>query len=493
LIAGILSTIVWYGTSPVDKGDTWIVTLLPYTVLLVVGIILTPRIRPLTSRPSVIIASGCVIAAGIALVSTAFNFTAPGDALFVGCFLTGVGAAPLGICWRERVETVGPRHMRRQVFSASMVASVLLFLVAFSLPYLATMTICVLAPIGSAVLFLRSADSHGGEEVRRVGAGDGAGGGAGAGTSAGGGAGAPSPRAPNDRSVGRKGLLGGLRKLAGLLVCCFVLSFAQGVFKSGALSVDTQLTWTLVTSCAILLVLAVVVIDLGLFRKSAKRGPRIAVAYRLFLPLAVVGCLTLPFFTSAYPVLVHFFIFAGNFLLIVYLYSEIAAVRSDTLTPPQVFAAGIIAANIGCILGLLLEKTVGFESLIALYGVLYLVVGVAAVLRYELRKPEEADVPEALPLPTGAESGRPHDRRKPDLLDNMTKQCRAVGELHSLSERECDILTLLVRGKSANTIAEMSFISYNTVKTHIAHIYQKLGVHGKEEAIQLVEDFFRPE
>jgi DNA-binding CsgD family transcriptional regulator len=477
---------VWYGSAPVNKGDTWIVTLLANTLVLMLGFILSPRIKPLSGKPFVVIASGCVTAAGIALVSTAFGFTVPGDALFIGCFLTGVGAAPLGICWRECIETTGSRRMRHQMLSVSMLTSVLLFLVVFSLPYAASMTICALAPIGSAVLFLHSAQSRKDTPVSGAETGVKVGEEIGAET--------PLPQTSNDGAANRMSSLNGLRRMTGLFACCFALSFAQGVFKSGALSVDTQLTWTLVTSCAILLVLAVVAIDLALLRRRGRQGASVAMASRLFLPLVVVGCLTLPFYTSPHPVLIHFFIFTGDFLLLIYLYSEIATSRSDVLTPSQVFASGIIASNLGCMLGLLVEKTVGFESLIFLYGILYLAAGLAAVFRYELRKPEVTDEPEgSLLLPVALEGERSQGDRQPDMLDSIAKQCRAVGEYYALSERECDILTLLVRGKSANTIAAMSFISYNTVKTHTAHIYRKLEVHSKEEAIQLVEDSFRPD
>ena len=30
-------------------------------------------------------------------------------------------------------------------------------------------------------------------------------------------------------------------------------------------------------------------------------------------------------------------------------------------------------------------------------------------------------------------------------------------------------------------------LSYNTVKTHIKHIYQKLGVHSRQELLDLIE------
>lgn len=37
-------------------------------------------------------------------------------------------------------------------------------------------------------------------------------------------------------------------------------------------------------------------------------------------------------------------------------------------------------------------------------------------------------------------------------------------------------------------IAEKMFISENTVKTHVRHIYSKCGVRGKQELLDLVEE-----
>jgi DNA-binding NarL/FixJ family response regulator len=52
-----------------------------------------------------------------------------------------------------------------------------------------------------------------------------------------------------------------------------------------------------------------------------------------------------------------------------------------------------------------------------------------------------------------------------------------------LSEREKEILTLLVKGKSYKMIAADCFISIDTVNSHIKNIYEKLHVHSKSEAV----------
>jgi len=56
-------------------------------------------------------------------------------------------------------------------------------------------------------------------------------------------------------------------------------------------------------------------------------------------------------------------------------------------------------------------------------------------------------------------------------------------EFIDLSDREKEILALLVKGKSYKAVASECFISIDTVSTHVRHIYEKLHVHSKSEAV----------
>ena len=52
-----------------------------------------------------------------------------------------------------------------------------------------------------------------------------------------------------------------------------------------------------------------------------------------------------------------------------------------------------------------------------------------------------------------------------------------------LSTREKEILSLMMEGHNYRSIADKAFISYETVRTHIKHIYKKLHVASRSEAI----------
>lgn len=55
----------------------------------------------------------------------------------------------------------------------------------------------------------------------------------------------------------------------------------------------------------------------------------------------------------------------------------------------------------------------------------------------------------------------------------------------SLSAREIEILRSLATGASNRELAKSLFISEATVKTHLVHIYQKLGVENRTAAINV--------
>jgi DNA-binding NarL/FixJ family response regulator len=70
------------------------------------------------------------------------------------------------------------------------------------------------------------------------------------------------------------------------------------------------------------------------------------------------------------------------------------------------------------------------------------------------------------------------------VLQKFRRQSPASsGELNDLSSREKEILERLVEGMSYKMIATSCKISIDTVRFHIRHIYEKLHVSSKSEAV----------
>ena len=76
----------------------------------------------------------------------------------------------------------------------------------------------------------------------------------------------------------------------------------------------------------------------------------------------------------------------------------------------------------------------------------------------------------------GARSNRPKQR------------CAWVARQHGLSAREGEVLVLLVKGLTRQGICNELHLSEGTVKTHLAHIYEKLGIHSQAELLEIAYD-----
>ena len=58
-----------------------------------------------------------------------------------------------------------------------------------------------------------------------------------------------------------------------------------------------------------------------------------------------------------------------------------------------------------------------------------------------------------------------------------------AGLVEPLTERELEVLRLLAAGRSNAEMAAELFVERSTVKTHLIHLYNKLGVHRRTQAV----------
>jgi DNA-binding NarL/FixJ family response regulator len=70
----------------------------------------------------------------------------------------------------------------------------------------------------------------------------------------------------------------------------------------------------------------------------------------------------------------------------------------------------------------------------------------------------------------------------PSVATRLVSQLRAP-EHEALSDRELEVLTLIAQGETNRGAAARLFISEATVKTHLLHIYAKLGVNDRAAAV----------
>lgn len=118
-----------------------------------------------------------------------------------------------------------------------------------------------------------------------------------------------------------------------------------------------------------------------------------------------------------------------------------------------------------------------------------------------------ADVPEATPAqsaptarpeqtgedgasPTPTPSLRPRDTSPvlpfPDASGQLSSQAQQQLAPYRLSSREEEVAAFLLENRSVGFICASLSLSQSTVKTHIRHIYEKTGVHSRDELQLLV-------
>ena len=91
----------------------------------------------------------------------------------------------------------------------------------------------------------------------------------------------------------------------------------------------------------------------------------------------------------------------------------------------------------------------------------YLVVG-AAILAFAWVARRSTGPAALLPVPA---------KRLPNLIEPLTP-------------RELEVLRLAATGIAVETVCARLYLSPNTVKTHLTHIYAKLGVRGRSDAVR---------
>ena len=64
---------------------------------------------------------------------------------------------------------------------------------------------------------------------------------------------------------------------------------------------------------------------------------------------------------------------------------------------------------------------------------------------------------------------------------------KAIAQAAALSARETEVLSLALRGRTNERIAQELFIAKSTADTHLRRIYSKCGVHSRQELLDLAE------
>ncbi|WP_296010742.1 LuxR family transcriptional regulator [uncultured Adlercreutzia sp.] len=224
------------------------------------------------------------------------------------------------------------------------------------------------------------------------------------------------------------------------------------------------------------------IVLVALLRKGRRPGS-LAFFYRLALPCSGAGfvLLALPGHalaaTSAGAVLLIGVGFEVINLIAWVLTSYAALVAAR---PLRYFGLYVIATYAAMLVGRLVNVVVlpyaaGHAAFLGLICVVVLVVVVMVVL------PEDQVCLFEESLRLSAEEKAEGDVRR--------ERCVAFAAAFGLTERETEVLELLVRGRTLKVVAERLTISKGTAGTHIANIYRKADVHKQQDLIDRFEQF----
>lgn len=403
--------------------------------------------RPLFKREGVAVVAALLMFLGTFLASryVVVMFGSPTALVEVlAGVLTGVGAGMFLLLWGEVLVSLGTRDCA-VYFAASSGLAALAHIALGTMPIAVVQVVVLMFPLVELVLYraqvsrsllLLSKTNHEGQD---------------------------SPGLPKD-----------------VLALSLFFGFSFGAMRGFAPSGDggSLSSIRLVVSMAFVMA-ACVWAYLASIRRQEDFG---SLAYRIALPLVALGFLLLPLSgvwslagTAAYR-------FGYEYIYIVLWALWVFFASREGSSSVWIVACGLAALQGSKLLGFVLSADVAvlsgsaldmqIASGLALFGtVLFAVFSKGIAFSAEgwegVRPAAEAPVRE--------EGGFPEQR-----------YMRAA-ESFALSPRETDVFLLLIRGYSRARIAKELVVTEETVKSHVKGIYQKTGVHTKQDLIDTVE------
>lgn len=183
------------------------------------------------------------------------------------------------------------------------------------------------------------------------------------------------------------------------------------------------------------------------------------------------------------------------------LFWSATAVALDALDVPAnrvVGAAGMVYAVASVAWVLLIDRSNAISSvfiLVAVYALFAIFMGYSWYGRRSREVEESAETllgeskaPSSEVLsseaPQSPEENASHSRGT--VVRIIEEQCEELASTYGLSHREKDVLILLAQGRTGTAIQEELVIAGSTVKTHVQHIYKKVGVADRQELMDRV-------
>ena len=204
------------------------------------------------------------------------------------------------------------------------------------------------------------------------------------------------------------------------------------------------------------------------------------------LPLALVFFAVIPLLGSTAGMLVSFLVklaYVAFALFVLFMLANVC--YRHAIPSARVFAYARASSEAAMFAGILLRRwmrSAGIldgQEMLWVISLIGLVATVGCVLLWHTERSVTSDWGvSGVDAASGFKVKSPRD----ELLERMDALAREKG----LTPREQEILALLARGYTAPVIEGELFMSHNTLKTHVRHIYGKLDVHTRAEALEML-------
>ena len=378
--------------------------------------------------------------------------------------LAGGGIASLLMRWELAFGALGVGEVVKVVLAALVVHSILFAVLALA-PLLVLEAVFVLSTVGSTALLCFF------ERTGRSGAAAGEVGGC------------------AFRTAGAEE--GAVQDSGNPIVCVAATVFAVAITRTMALQTVPQMVAAVgITSsigAAVTGAVLVLVLVSPLGSGAWVRGPSITSLYRIMFPVIATALLVLSIFNGTELIVTMLLYAAFSLLFAMIMPSCLETAQSEGVEVRFAFGvfAGIVYAAFaaGALASVVLYHARVFDApipLIAALLVLYaLSMAYAGMQRRE--KPQgERDAGEAVADAAG-EAVAASDA-------SLEKRCEAIVRRFELSPRESDVLVAFAHGRNVAYLAERLCLSENTIRSHSKSLYTKLGIHSKQELLDLVEE-----
>lgn len=276
-----------------------------------------------------------------------------------------------------------------------------------------------------------------------------------------------------------------------LLASIAVFSFVVGVVKG--CSALMQSAEDVSDQSIVVVFISFVIVGLVMLVACAALSIRNFEISKLYFPLMVCSCaailLCAPFGNSL-GAMQNIIINVGYNLFIVAVWALLSDLAErTTIMPIRVFGLGRGASGLGTTIGWLISYgmvTAGLPA--ASFLAPFFLVATVVVFAMVLLMLGQQTVSEALEKMYERASSSSTDSRNdaaPDGPSTWDGFCEKLSRDHGLTAREEEVLRLLSRGRTNGYIALELNISQNTVKGHTRNVFAKLGVHSRQELIDI--------